>query len=212
MNKQINRIFSALLERNPNPACELEYINDYTFLVAIVLSAQTTDKAVNKATKPLFAKIKSPSDMLKLGNDGLKEYIKSIGLYNSKAEYIMRLSADLIAKHGGTVPKDFDELVKLKGVGRKTAKVFLNSKYNQPLIAVDTHVYRVAGRLGIAVGKTVAAVETELEKNVPLQYKTKASHLLVLHGRYICTAKKPKCHECVVASYCPSAVGGNDSD
>jgi len=209
MNKHINRIFSALLEHTPNPVCELEYTNDYTFLVAIVLSAQTTDKAVNKATAPLFAKVSSPSDMLKLGIDGLREYIKSIGLYNSKAKYIMDLSADLIAKHNGTVPRDFNELVKLKGVGRKTAKVFLNSRYNMPLIAVDTHVYRVAGRLDIAVGKDVAAVETELEKNVPLQYKTKASHLLVLHGRYVCTAKKPKCRECVVAAFCPSAVAEN---
>jgi len=197
-----------LLERTPDPACELEYTNDYTFLVAIVLSAQTTDKAVNKATPPLFAKVSTPNEMLELGIDNLKEYIKSIGLYNSKAKYIMELSADLIAKHGGVVPRDFDELVKLKGVGRKTAKVFLNSRYGQPLIAVDTHVYRVAGRLGIAVGKNVAAVEAELEKNVPPQYKAKASHLLVLHGRYVCAAKKPKCGECVVAAYCPSATEG----
>ncbi|OPZ76180.1 MAG: Endonuclease III [Alphaproteobacteria bacterium ADurb.Bin438] len=204
MNEYINEIFLKLLENNPNPVCELDYVNDYTFLVAIVLSAQTTDKGVNKATQSLFQKVDNPYDMIALGEEGLKHYIKSIGLYNNKAKFIMNLSKDLIEKHNGKVPVDFEKLNKLQGVGRKTAKVFLNSAYDFPLIAVDTHVFRVSNRLKIAEGKNVETVEKNLEKNVPSKYKTKAGHLLVLHGRYVCLAKKPKCEECVLKGICPS--------
>lgn len=206
MNKQIDKIFETLLEHNPNPVCELNYTNSYTFLVAILLSAQTTDKSVNKATESLFKNIDTPQSMISLGIEGLKEYIKSIGLYNNKAKYVMALSEDLIKNYNGEVPVDFSKLTKLAGVGRKTAKVFLNSLYNEPLIAVDTHVFRLANRLDIAVGRTVEIVERELDRNVPLKYKTKAGHLMVLHGRYVCTAKKPKCNECVIAKFCPSKI------
>lgn len=201
--EDIKKLFERLLVRFPNPRCELEYINEYTLMVSIILSAQATDRGVNKATAPLYEKVKTPQQMLALGLDGLREYVKSINYYNNKSKNIMAMSQVLIEKFGGKFPKDFNQLQTLPGVGRKTANVFLNVAHNAPLIAVDTHVFRVANKLGLAVGKTPLEVEERLAKVVPDKYKADAQHLLVLFGRYICKAVKPDCANCPLTDICP---------
>ena len=205
MNKaKIHEFFSHLHAIDPEPKGELEYVNAYTLLVAVVLSAQATDTGVNKATRALFAKVDTPEKMLKLGLDGLKEHIKTIGLFNGKAKNVIALSELLIANHKSEVPSTREELIKLPGVGRKTANVVLNIFFGQPTMAVDTHVFRVSNRTGLAPGKTVEEVEAKLEKAVPAEFARHAHHWLILHGRYICKARKPECHRCPVADLCPS--------
>ena len=199
---KIAAFFAALAEANPAPKGELDYINEYTLLVAVVLSAQATDVGVNKATGPLFAKVKTPQQMLALGEDGLIRHIKSIGLFRNKAKYIIGLSNMLIEKFDGSVPRTRDALVELPGVGRKTANVVLNIAFGEPTIAVDTHLFRVSNRTGVAPAKTPLAVEQELLKSVPPEYLRHAHHWLILHGRYVCTARKPKCTDCVVREIC----------
>ncbi len=203
----IKEFFARLKKADPEPKCELNFDSPYTLLVAIVLSAQTTDKNVNKATPALFKAASSPEEMLALGEEKIKEYIRSIGLFNSKAKNIIALSKDLIEKYNGKIPKDVDELQKLAGVGRKTSNVFLNTMYGMPTFGVDTHVLRLGNRIGIAPGKTPLEVEKNLAKAVvhviPDDDLKHVSHWLVLHGRYICTAKKPLCGQCPVADLCP---------
>ena len=199
----MNVFFEKLLEMFPNPKCELEYVNEYTLMVAIILSAQATDKGVNKATEALFQKVTTPEQMLNLGLDGLKSYVKSLNYYNNKSENIMKMTRVLVDKFNGQFPNDLEELQTLPGVGRKTANVFLNVAHNAPLIAVDTHVFRVSNRLLFATGKTPLEVEEKLKKVVPEKYKPYAQHLLVLFGRYVCKATKPKCEECKVCDICP---------
>jgi endonuclease-3 len=199
MHKDIDQIFAILAKQNPSPKTELNYVNDFTLLVAIVLSAQSTDIGVNKATEPLFKLVKSPEDVLSLGVDGLKSYIKSLGLYNSKAKNLMALSAMLLNKE---IPTDLKELEKLPGVGSKTARVFLNCAHQVPVIAVDTHVFRVSKRIGIANAKDAKGVESELNKIVPDKWKLHAHHWLILHGRYVCKARKPDCENCCVRKFC----------
>lgn len=208
MNKaDVKEFFARLKKADPEPKCELNFDSPYTLLVAIILSAQTTDKNVNKATPALFKAAPSPEKMLALGEDKIKEYIRSIGLFNSKAKNIIALSKDLVEKYNGEIPKDVDELQKLAGVGRKTANVFLNTMYGMPTFGVDTHVLRLGNRIGIAPGKTPLEVEKNLAKAVthviPDDDLKLVSHWLVLHGRYICTAKKPLCGQCPVADLCP---------
>lgn len=204
MNKaQIHEFFKRLHDINPEPKGELEYVNAYTLLVAVVLSAQATDTGVNKATRPLFKVVDTPEKMVKLGLEGLKEYIKTIGLYNGKAKNVIALSEILIAEHNSEVPGTREELVKLPGVGRKTANVVLNIFFGQPTMAVDTHVFRVSNRTGIAPGKNVEEVEAKLEKAVPAEFAVHAHHWLILHGRYICKARSPECHRCPVLDLCP---------
>lgn len=202
-NKDIETLFTRLLETFPNPKCELEFVNEYTLMVAIILSAQATDKGVNKATEPLFKVVQTPKQMLDLGLDGLREYVKSLNYYNNKAKNIMAMSVDLIEKFNGVFPKDLDALQTLPGVGRKTANVFLNVAHDAPLIAVDTHVFRVSNRLDLASGKTPLEVEEKLKITVPDKYKSVAQHLLVLFGRYICKSVKPDCLHCLIADMCP---------
>lgn len=194
--------FDRLAAELPEPKGELEYINPYTLLVAVVLSAQATDTGVNKATKPLFKVVKTPKAMVELGEARLKDYIKTIGLYNSKAKNVIKLSEILLAEHGGEVPQDRAALEKLPGVGRKTANVVLNIAFGQPTIAVDTHIFRVGNRTGLAPGKTPLEVELKLEKAVPKDRKLHAHHWLILHGRYVCKARKPDCARCVVRDLC----------
>lgn len=194
--------FRRLAERNPEPKSELEYVNPYTLLVAVILSAQSTDVGVNKATKALFKKVQTPVAMVKLGEAGLKDYVKTIGLYNAKAKNIIKASEILVREHGGNVPADRAALEKLPGVGRKTANVVLNVAFQQPAIAVDTHIFRVANRTGLAPGKNPLVVEEKLEKVVPSAYLLHAHHWLILHGRYICKARKPACPVCPVADLC----------
>ena len=198
----IFEFFRRLAEDNPAPVTELEFGNVYQLLVAVVLSAQATDVGVNKATRALFAKVKTPQQMVALGEDGLKEHIKTIGLFNSKAKNVIALSHALIADHGGEVPHDRDALVKLAGVGRKTANVVLNCAFGDETFAVDTHVFRVSNRTGLAPGKTVDQVEAKLEKRVPAPFRRDAHHWLILHGRYICKARLPECWRCPVADLC----------
>ena len=200
--KTINKIFEILSKKKPNPTTELEYTNDYTLLIAVVLSAQTTDINVNKATKTLFQNIITPSQMLELGEESLKKYIKSIGLYNSKAKNIILLSKQLIEKHNSKVPNNFKDLTALPGVGSKTARVVLNTLFRKPYVAVDTHVFRVSRRIGLAKGDTVQKVETELEQKIPPQWILDAHHWIILHGRYICKARKPLCDKCPISKYC----------
>ena len=186
----------------PKPVTELEYINDYTLLTAVTLSAQSTDIQVNKATKKLFAKVSNPTAMVKLGENGLKKYINTIGLYNSKAKNVVNMSKILLEKHDGKVPVDFEKLVELPGVGRKTANVFLNCAYGYPVIGVDTHVFRVANRLGIVKAKDVLQTELALPKKIPKKWLVDAHHWLILHGRYVCKARKPECGKCDVREFC----------
>lgn len=203
--QKIRKFFSILQKLNPEPQGELAYVNSYTLLVAVVLSAQATDKGVNKATKALFAKIDTPQKMIKLGEDGLKEYIKTIGLYNSKARNIIALSEILVRDFKGDIPRSRDELVKLPGVGRKTANVVLNIAFGEETIAVDTHIFRISNRTGLAPGSTVDKVEEKLESVVPKEFRRHAHHWLILHGRYICKARNPDCARCPVYDVCEYA-------
>jgi endonuclease-3 len=200
--KQIETFFARLQAANPNPRGELEYINPYTLLVAVVLSAQATDASVNKATAPLFKIVDTPEKMVKLGEAKLKGFIKTIGLYNTKAKNVIRLSEILVAEHGGKVPADREVLQTLPGVGRKTANVVLNIAFGQPTMAVDTHIFRVGNRTGLAPGKDPLEVEAMLEKRVPQPYRLHAHHWLILHGRYTCLARKPRCPDCLVRDVC----------
>jgi endonuclease-3 len=203
MNKQkIDQIFTRFAAHNPTPKTELEYTNGYTLLVAVVLSAQATDVGVNKATKALFAVADTPQKMLKLGEAGLKKYIKTIGLFNAKAKNVMALSKKLIEEFGSMVPHTREALESLPGVGRKTANVWLNCALGQPLIAVDTHVFRVANRIGLTKAKTPLETELALEKAIPVRWKQHAHHWLILHGRYTCVARKPKCPTCLIRDLC----------
>jgi endonuclease-3 len=198
----IERFFAALAAASPEPRGELHYVNSYTLLVAVVLSAQATDIGVNKATRPLFKTVRTPQAMVDLGLDRLKDYVKSIGLFNTKAKNIIELSRLLLERHGGKVPRDRTALEALPGVGRKTANVVLNIAFGEPTLAVDTHVFRVSNRTGLAPGKTPLAVEQKLMKVVPEKYMVHAHHWLILLGRYTCLARKPRCPECVVRDVC----------
>ncbi|MCB5425756.1 endonuclease III [Altererythrobacter sp. CC-YST694] len=194
--------FSALAELNPHPETELEFGNTYQLLVAVVLSAQATDAGVNKATRALFEKVKTPAEMVALGEDGLKEHIKTIGLFNSKAKNVIALSEILVRDFGGEVPQDRDTLVTLPGVGRKTANVVMNCAFGAETFAVDTHVFRVSNRTGLAKGKTVEKVEALLERRVPQPFRRDAHHWLILLGRYTCKARMPECWRCPVVTQC----------
>jgi endonuclease III len=194
--------FRRLAEDNPDPLTELEFANTYQLLVAVVLSAQATDVGVNKATRALFREVTTPEQMIDLGEEGLKAHIKTIGLFNSKARNVIALSEKLVAEHGGEVPRDRDALTALPGVGRKTANVVLNCAWGEETFAVDTHVFRVGNRTGLARGKTPEAVEAQLEKKVPSPFRQGAHHWLILHGRYTCKARIPECWRCVVADLC----------
>ena len=198
----VDEFFRRLAARAPAPKSELTYHNPYTLVVAVVLSAQATDTGVNKATKELFAKVRTPQAMVALGLDRLKGQIKSIGLYNTKAKNIIALSQLLIRDHGGKVPRDRAALEALPGVGRKTANVVLNVAFGEPTMAVDTHVFRVSNRTGVAPGKTPLAVEQKLLKVIGAQWMDHAHHWLILHGRYTCVARKPKCTQCAVNDLC----------
>ena len=199
---EITALFDRFAATNPDPRGELAFINPYTLLVAVVLSAQATDASVNKATEPLFKLVDHPGAMLKLGESRLKEYIRTIGLYNTKAKNIIRLSQILIDQFGGEVPVDRDILETLPGVGRKTANVVLNVAFAHPTLAVDTHIFRVCNRTGLAPGATPRAVEDQLEKVVPPERKLHAHHWLILHGRYVCKARKPDCPACLINDIC----------
>jgi endonuclease-3 len=194
--------FRRLRAARPEPTPELHYANPYTLLVAVVLSAQATDAGVNKATRPLFAKVKTPEEMLAFGEPALKDAIKTIGLFNAKAKNIIALSQMLVDKHGSQVPQDRAALEALPGVGRKTANVVLNVAFGEPTIAVDTHIFRVGNRTGLAPGKTPRAVEDKLVAIVPDEFRRHAHHWLILHGRYVCKARKPDCPKCPVADLC----------
>ncbi len=200
---RIDNIFETFHALNPEPKTELEYANIFTLLVAVVLSAQSTDVGVNKATKELFKKYDTPEAMLSLGEDGLKSYIKTIGLFNTKAKNVIALSKMLIDDHNGQVPDSMDELIKLPGVGRKTASVVLCSGFGKIAMPVDTHVGRVAIRLGLSSGKTPEVIEKDLLRVIQEKWLYNAHHWLVLHGRYICVARKPKCDRCPVEKHCP---------
>jgi endonuclease III len=198
----IAEFFRRLAAARPAPKSELDYNSPYTLLIAVVLSAQATDAGVNKVTPTLFAAADTPAKMVALGETRIRNFIKTIGLYRTKAKNIVGLSKLLIERHHGQVPRNREELVELPGVGRKTANVVLNVAYGEPTIAVDTHIFRVANRTGLARGKTPLAVELRLNQNVPKQYLAHAHHWLILHGRYTCTARKPQCPECVVRDLC----------
>ena len=196
------QIFERLREANPHPTTELEYGNPFQLLIAVILSAQSTDAGVNKATRALFRKVRTPKAMLDLGEDGLREHVKTIGLFNTKARNIIRTCAMLQEQHGGEVPQDRAALEALPGVGRKTANVILNTAFGQPTIAVDTHIFRVANRTGIAPGKNVNEVEKRLLRLVPEEFMQDAHHWLILLGRYTCIARKPRCGSCPVSDLC----------
>jgi endonuclease-3 len=195
-------IYRRLRAQNPNPRGELEYRTPFELLIAVVLSAQATDRSVNLATAKLFPRANTPRAMLKLGEAGLIPYIQTIGLFRTKARNIVALSQKLLAEHGGEVPADREQLMTLPGVGRKTANVVLNVAFGQPTIAVDTHIFRVANRTGLAPGKDPDEVERKLTKFTPEEFRHDAHHWLILHGRYVCVARKPKCPECVIADLC----------
>ena len=199
---QRRELFARLAELNPHPTTELEYTTPYELLVAVALSAQSTDVGVNKATRKLFPVANTPSAMLALGEEGLKRYIATIGLFNTKAANVIAAARRLVDEHGGKVPRDRAALEALPGVGRKTANVVLNTAFGEPTIAVDTHIFRVANRTGLAPGKTVRAVEDKLVKAVPAEYRLDAHHWLILHGRYVCKARKPDCPNCVIRDLC----------
>ncbi|MGB1581452.1 MAG: endonuclease III [Nevskiales bacterium] len=203
MNQDKRReIFTRLRAENPNPTTELEYSTPFELLVAVALSAQSTDVGVNKATAKLFPVANSPEAILALGEDGLKQYIKTIGLFNSKAANIIKTCRKLVEEHDSIVPQTREELEKLPGVGRKTANVILNTAFGQPTMAVDTHIFRVSNRTKIAPGKTVRQVEDKLVKFIPQEFKIDAHHWLILHGRYVCKARKPACGACVIYDLC----------
>ena len=203
---KIIEIFKRFESHNPEPKGELNSVNTYTLLVAVILSAQATDIGVNKATEALFKVADTPEKMVKLGLDKLKTYIKTIGLYKAKAENVIKMSQILIDQFDSQVPDNMDDLVSLPGVGRKTANVVLNIEFGHHTIAVDTHVFRVSNRLEIAKGETVEAVEKKLDKAIPEEFKRHAHHWLILHGRYICKARKPECAECFLNDICPSRM------
>lgn len=198
----VQEFFRRLSAANPEPKSELEYVNPYTLLVAVVLSAQATDVGVNRATGPLFQIVTTPQQMVDLGEERLRGYIKTIGLFNTKAKNVIKLSEMLLRDHGGAVPQDREALETLPGVGRKTANVVLNVAFGAETIAVDTHIFRVGNRTGLAPGKTPDAVEAKLLKVVPKAYRRHAHHWLILHGRYVCKARKPDCPTCPVADLC----------
>ena len=199
---QIAEMFGRLRAREPEPKGELEHVNAYTLLVAVVLSAQATDAGVNKATRRLFQVADTPDKMLALGEAGVREHIKTIGLFNAKTKNVIALSEILLRDHGGEVPADRAVLETLPGVGRKTANVVLNMAFGQPTMAVDTHIFRVANRMGLAPGKTPLAVELGLVKRIPAEFMLHAHHWLILHGRYVCKARKPDCDACVLFDLC----------
>lgn len=200
--EKVGHIFTLFRKNNPEPKTELEYVNNFTLLVAIVLSAQATDVSVNKATKNLFPIYNTPQKLLSLGEDGFKQYIKTIGLFNSKAKNVMKLCQVLIEEYKNEIPRDLESLQTLPGVGRKTANVFLNCAFGEETIGVDTHVERVSNRIGIVSSKNALDTERKLEKKIPKQFKLHAHHWLILHGRYICKARKPSCDNCVIYDYC----------
>ena len=203
MNRQdIEAFFATLKAANPAPRTELEYNSHFELLAAVLLSAQATDVGVNKATRKLFPVANTPQKILDLGLEGLESYIKTIGLYRSKARHLMEACRMLVEKHGGEVPDTREALEALPGVGRKTANVVLNVAFGQPTMAVDTHIFRVGNRTGLAKGKTPLAVEKQLLKRIPAEYAVDAHHWLILHGRYVCQARKPLCYRCAVAAYC----------
>jgi endonuclease-3 len=199
---QRRELFARLKELNPRPTTELEYSTPFELLVAVTLSAQATDVGVNKATRKLFPVANTPEAILALGEDGLKQYISTIGLFNAKAANVVAACRILVEQHGGEVPRDRESLEALPGVGRKTANVVLNTAFGEPTIAVDTHIFRVSNRTGLAPGKTVRAVEDKLLKAVPAEYRLDAHHWLILHGRYVCKARKPDCPQCVIRDLC----------
>jgi len=200
--EEVFEFFRRLAEDDPSPTTELEFSNPYTLLVAVVLSAQATDVSVNAACRPLFAKVTRPQQMVDLGEDALRQQIKTIGLFNTKAKNVIALSEALIQDFGGQIPRTRDELQTLPGVGRKTANVVLNTAFGEETFAVDTHVFRVSNRTGLAPGKTPEEVEGKLEKIVPQPFRRNAHHWLILHGRYVCKARTPECWRCVVADLC----------
>jgi endonuclease-3 len=203
MNPQKRQaIFARLREANPNPTTEIEYRTPFELLVAVVLSAQATDKSVNLATRSLFADASTPAAIAALGEDGLVPYIQSIGLYRTKAKNVAKLARMVVEQHGGEVPRSREALEALPGVGRKTANVVLNTAFGEPTIAVDTHIFRVANRTGLAPGKNVDEVERRLEKFVPAEFRKDAHHWLILHGRYVCKARTPECWRCTIAAWC----------
>ncbi|MGA0588175.1 endonuclease III [Dyella sp. KRB-257] len=195
-------LFTRLRELNPRPTTELAYTTPFELLIAVVLSAQATDVGVNKATRRLYPVANTPAAILALGEEGLKGYISTIGLFNTKAKNVIALCRQLIERHGGEVPREREALEALPGVGRKTANVVLNTAFGEPTIAVDTHIFRVANRTGLAPGKDVRAVEAKLEKVVPAEFKRDAHHWLILHGRYVCKARKPDCPHCAIRDLC----------
>ena len=195
-------IFLRLQAANPHPTTELEYRTPFELLVAVILSAQATDKSVNLATRELFPVANTPQKMLDMGEAGLREYVQRIGLYQTKAKHIIQMCRMLLELHGSEVPQTREALESLPGVGRKTANVILNTAFGQPTIAVDTHIFRISNRIGLAPGKTVLEVEQKLMKGVPDEFKQDAHHWLILHGRYVCTARKPKCGECIINDLC----------
>lgn len=201
-NKNIDNIFEIWQKNNPNPQTELNYVNHYTLLVAVVLSAQSTDVGVNKATKSLFEIVDTPEKMLELGEEKLKKYINTIGLFNAKAKNVILLSKQLVEKHNSKVPDNFNELINLAGVGQKTANVILNCAFGKPTIAVDTHVFRVSNRLGFANEKTPEKTEIAILKSIPKKWQNHAHHWMILHGRYVCKAQKPICKICEIKEFC----------
>jgi endonuclease-3 len=198
----IFEFYRRLAEQNPSPETELEYGNVYQLLIAVVLSAQATDVGVNKATRALFDKVQTPQQMLDLGEERLKDHLKTIGLFNSKAKHVIALSDILVRDFNGEVPTDRDTLQTLPGVGRKTANVVMNCAYGAETFAVDTHIFRIGNRTGLALGKTVLAVEEKLEKQTPQPFRRHAHHWLILHGRYVCKARRPECWRCIVSDLC----------
>lgn len=199
---EIAEMFTRFRAREPEPEGELDYVNAFTLLVAVVLSAQATDVGVNKATRRLFQIADTPEKMLALGLEGVREEIKTIGLFNGKAKNVIALSEILIREHGGEVPPDREALERLPGVGRKTANVVLNIFFGQPTMAVDTHIFRIGNRIGLAPGKTPLEVEQGLVKRIPAEFMRHAHHWLILHGRYVCKARKPECERCIIADLC----------
>ena len=200
--KKISNIFARFKAANPSPKTELEYSTPFELLVAVILSAQATDKSVNLATRVLFKHARTPEAIVQLGVAGLSKYIRTIGLFNTKAKNVIAMCRILIEQHGGEVPRTREALEALPGVGRKTANVILNTAFGEPTMAVDTHIFRVANRIGLAPGKDVRAVEEHLLKVVPQEYLHDAHHWLILHGRYVCVARKPKCPECLIRDLC----------
>ncbi|MEY5099449.1 MAG: Endonuclease [Pseudomonadota bacterium] len=200
--EQIERFFATLQAANPRPVTELEYTSVFELLTAVLLSAQATDVGVNKATRRLFPVANTPQKILALGQEGLESYINTIGLYRSKAKHLLQTCRILVDKHGGRVPRTREELEELPGVGRKTANVVLNVAFGEPTMAVDTHIFRLGNRTGLAPGKTPLEVEHKLLKRIPARYLEDAHHWLILHGRYVCTARKPQCARCAVSDCC----------